>query len=130
MLREEVARVGGRRVLLLDSITLVESGDEGQIVVSASHGGRSSGEFALRVPLGAVFFNDAGVGKDEAGIAALAMLQEQGVPAATYSHESARIGDVRDAWAEGVLSHVNEAALAAGMRAGSTVRVAVEVLGA
>lgn len=130
MLREEVARVGGRRVLLLDSITLVEWGDEGQIVVSASHGGRSSGEFALRVPLGAVFFNDAGVGKDEAGIAALAMLQEQGVPAATYSHESARIGDVRDAWAEGVVSHVNEAAREAGMRVASTVRAAVEVLGA
>lgn len=115
-------------MLLLDSITLVEPGDAGDIVVSASHGGRSSGEFALRVPLGAVFFNDAGVGKDGAGIAALAMLEERGVPAATYSHETARIGDSPDAWETGVVSHVNGPGRAAGVRPGEPVRDAVESL--
>jgi hypothetical protein len=126
LLREEAARIGGRRVLLMDSISQVEPGDEGQIVVSASHGGVSSGEYALRVPLAAVLFNDAGVGKDEAGIAALRMLEEVGVPAGTYAHSSARIGEARDAWAEGVLSHVNETARAAGLREGVRVRAAVE----
>jgi hypothetical protein len=126
LLREEAARIGGRRVLLMDSISQVEPGDEGQIVVSASHGGASSGEYALRVPLGAVFFNDAGVGKDRAGTAALAMLQEVGVPAATYSHDTARIGDARDAWANGIVSHVNEAGRAAGLREGVPARAAVE----
>lgn len=74
MLKREVAAGPGGRVLIIDSITKVDARDEGVIVVSASHGGVSSGEFALAVPLRAVFFNDAGVGKDEAGIAALAML--------------------------------------------------------
>jgi hypothetical protein len=126
LLREEAARVGGRRVVLMDSISQVEPGDEGQIVVSASHGGVSSGEYALRVPLAAVFFNDAGVGKHGAGIAALAMLDEVGVPAGTYGHDTARIGDARDAWAEGVVSHVNAAGREAGLRAGVTVPAAVE----
>ena len=125
LLREEAARAGSRRVLLLDSISQVESGDEGQIVVSGSHGGVSSGEYALRVPLAAVFFNDAGVGKDEAGIAALAMLEAVGVPAGTYAHESARIGDARDAWAGGVVSYLNAAARSAGLRTGVRVRDAV-----
>jgi hypothetical protein len=126
MINEETTRVGGRRVLLMDSIALVSGEDEDQIVVSASHGGKSSGEYALRVPLAAVFFNDAGVGKDAAGIAALGMLQERGIPAGTYSHDTARIGDARDAWANGVLSHVNGAARAAGLDAGMSVHEGVE----
>lgn len=125
MVREEVARVGDRRVLLMDSISLVLPGDAGHVVVSASHGGTSSGEYAVGVPLAAVFFNDAGVGKDGAGIAALRMLEERGVPAAAYAHDTARIGDSRDAWAEGVVSHVNAPGRAAGLRAGVGVRAAV-----
>lgn len=126
MIKEEVARVDGRRVILMDSIALATSEDEGEIVISASHGGQSSGEYALKVPMAAVFFNDAGIGKDFAGIAALDMLQERGIPAATYSHESARIGDARDAWAEGVLSHVNALAQNVGLQPGTRLSDAIE----
>ena len=73
MLKQTITEVGGRPVILVDSITKVDESDEGAIVVCASHGGRSSGEFALMVPLTAVLFNDAGIGKDEAGIAGLAI---------------------------------------------------------
>jgi hypothetical protein len=72
VLKAEVAKGKGGRVIVMDSITKVEPEDKGSIVVSASHGGASSGEFALEVPLKAAFFNDAGVGKDDAGIVALA----------------------------------------------------------
>ena len=73
MLKREVENGNGGRVIVMDSITKLTPDDAGAIVVSASHGGVSSGEFALAVPLMAVFFNDAGVGKDNAGIAALEM---------------------------------------------------------
>ncbi len=118
MLKTEVARGPGGRVLLVGSITQIEPADRGAIVVSASHGGASSGEFALAVPLKLVFFNDAGVGKDEAGIAALAMLQMQGVAAGTVAHTSARIGDAQDMWACGVISHLNDAARSLGLASG------------
>jgi hypothetical protein len=116
------------RVILMDSITKVAPEDAGAIVVSASHGGRSSGGFALAVPLAAVFFNDAGVGKDDAGIAALAMLQDAGVPAGAVSSQSARIGDAADTWESGVLSHVNEAARALGLSPGLGLKAALESL--
>jgi hypothetical protein len=90
--------------------------------VCASHGGTSSGEFALEVPLKAVIFNDAGVGKDDAGIAALEMLQKRGVAAATVAHTTGRIGDSLDMWENGVLSHVNAAAREAGLSDGAKVR--------
>lgn len=121
MLKKVVAQGARSRVLLMDSITQVTPEDAGSLVVSGSHGGRSSGEVALGVPLALVIFNDAGVGKDEAGIAALAMLQARGVAAGTVAHGSARIGDAQDAWENGVVSRLNAAALALGLREGDAL---------
>lgn len=128
MLRKTVTHAGGHPVILVDSITKVEAQDVGAIIVSASHGGQSSGEFALAVPLTAVFFNDAGIGKDEAGVAGLAMLDSRHVPACAVSHESGRIGDAADMWEHGVVSRVNDAASKRGARAGLAVQEAVRTL--
>ncbi len=126
MLKQEVARGPAGRVLVMSSITQVDPEDAGCLAVSSSHGGTSSGEFALEVPLALAVFNDAGVGKDDAGIAALAMLQARGVPAATVAHTSARIGDPMDTWHHGVVSHANAAAGARGITPGSRLRAVVE----
>jgi len=125
VLKKEVARGPAGRVLIMDSITKVAPGDEDTMVVSASHGGASSGEFALEVPLRAAFFNDAGVGKDGAGIAALAMLQARGVAGGTVSHLSARIGDSQDTWEHGVVSHVNAKAREMGIQPGQSLKDAL-----
>lgn len=109
----------------MDSISHVDKGDSHQVVVSASHGGVSSGEYATRYLLAAVFFNDAGVGKNNAGIAALAMLDQIGVPAGTVSHQTARIGDAADMWENGVLSHLNDHGRGVGMRSGEPLKDAV-----
>ncbi len=128
MLKKEVARGPGGQILIMDSITKVTAEDRGAIVVSASHGGASSGEFALEVPLKAVFFNDAGVGKDDAGIAALGMLQAKNVAGGTVAHTSARIGDSQDMWDFGVISHVNDAARKLGLEPGQRLRDALPPL--
>lgn len=125
MLKKEVVRGNGARVVIMDSITKVTPEDAGSVVVSASHGGASSGEFALEVSLKAAFFNDAGVGKEDAGIAALAMLQQRGVAGGTVSHTSARIGDAQDMWDHGVVSHTNERARALGILPGERLRDAL-----
>ena len=122
MMKRVVAERGARKAILMDSISYVAAADAGHIVVSASHGGASSAEYAGRQELAAVFFNDAGVGKDGAGIAALAALQ---IPAGTVSHLSARIGDAEDMWRHGVLSHVNAAAAQRDLKVGQTLRDAV-----
>ena len=128
MLKKEVERGEQGRVILMDSITKLTAEDKGAVVVSASHGGGSSGEFALEVPLAAVFFNDAGVGKDDAGIVALDMLQKRDTAAGTVSHTSARIGDAQDMWDNGVISHVNEAAKRRGLAPGQSLRQALTTL--
>jgi 2-polyprenyl-3-methyl-5-hydroxy-6-metoxy-1,4-benzoquinol methylase len=42
MVKQEIARGAGGRIVIVDSITQVTSAEAGAIVVSASHGGRSS----------------------------------------------------------------------------------------
>jgi len=128
MLKKQVANGANGKVIVMDSITKVTVEDTGGIIVSASHGGASSGEFALEVPLKAVFFNDAGVGKDDAGIAALRMLQERGVAGGTVAHTSARIGDSRDMWENGVISYVNDAARGLGLQEGQRLNEALSRL--
>ena len=125
MLKKTVAKSGSSSVVIMDSITKVAPEDKGAIVISASHGGASSGEFALQVPLRLVFFNDAGVGKENAGIAALVMLQAENVAAGTTSHTPAKIGDSADMWDHGLISHLNARAQALGLTVGEKLSVAV-----
>jgi hypothetical protein len=122
MIKKEIQSGPNGRVVLMDSIGLVSKEDEGAMVVSSSHGGKSAGEAAGTVPLGAVFFNDAGVGKNNAGICALTMLEEKGIAAGTVSHTSARIGDPLDTWENGIISHLNQKAKILGLKIGEKVR--------
>lgn len=103
-----------RELVLLDSIANIDASARGRVVVSGSHGGTSAGKFVLEVGAASypaiVFYNDAGGGKNGAGIAALEMLEAEGVAAATYSHDSACIGDAEDGYHNGIITHVNAAA--------------------
>ncbi len=106
---------------MVDSITELQPADAGCIALSGSHGGLSSARYALAVrPLLSVF-NDAGVGKDAAGIAGLELLQAQGLAACTVSHMSARIGLATSTFADGVVSHANDAARALGICVGQAL---------
>jgi hypothetical protein len=117
-------------ISLLDSIALIDSSHAGTIVVTGSHGGRSAAGFVVDVskkPL-AVFFNDAGGGKDDAGKVGLGMLQAIGVPAACYSHMSARIGDAQDGLDNGILTDMNDLAKQLGIKKDMQVIQAVHYL--
>lgn len=118
----------GLSIVLIDSITQIVADDSGAVIVTGSHGGISVIEYALRARFGAVFFNDAGGGKDAAGISALPALAARGLVAAAYSHESARIGDAMDGWQNGVVSHANGLALVRGIKPGATIKQAVTML--
>jgi hypothetical protein len=112
-------------VVLLDSVTEVTSAHAGKMVVTGSHGGISVARYALAVSARLYVFNDAGVGKDGAGIAALQALDAAGLAALTVEHASARIGEAADTWHTGVISHVNRAAVALGLRVGERLAAAL-----
>ena len=123
-----VQEAGGREIVLIDSITMVEIGDSGQVIVSGSHGGANVGEITLRYAPSLAVFNDAGIGKDRAGVIALDILDEQGIPALAVSHQSARIGDAGDMWENGVISTLNGVAERIGFKVGAKLSDAVAAL--
>ena len=119
---------GGQRVLLIDSITQVRAADAGAVVVTGSHGGTSSGRYAATVRAALYAFNDAGVGKGGAGIAALADLDALGIAAVAVGHETAMIGSAHETWG-GMVTHANRAAGALGIDVGATLPDAVAPMG-
>jgi hypothetical protein len=127
VIREEP---GEPRVICADSVGMLEPGDAGQIAITASHGALSGGRPDNAVPSGiyAVFFSDAGVGMDAAGIARLADLDRKGIAAGTTSADSAPIGDSRALYRDGILSHVNGPASRLGGRVGMPLKEFVDLL--
>lgn len=113
-----VATEFGVRILVADTVTKLGPEHRGHVLVAASHGGLYSAYLAARAGVRGVIFNDAGVGKDGAGTAGLAVLDEIALAAATVAHDSARIGDGRDVAARGRISQVNATARALGCAPG------------
>ena len=111
-------------ILLADTATKLGPDARGAVIVTGSHGGRYAAYLTLKAHPRAVIHNDAGVGKDEAGIAVIAMAEALGVAAATASHASCRIGDAADMMARGVVSHANPLARALGVVPGMACREA------
>ena len=112
-----------------DSITRLGPEFRGTVLVAGSHGGRYCGYLAALAGLRGVILNDAGVGKDQAGIGALDYLERLGVAAATVAHTSARIGDAADTFDRGCISHFNESAKTLGCAEGQRCREAAEAMG-
>jgi uncharacterized protein YunC (DUF1805 family) len=115
-------------ILTADSITRVRAEAAGAVVVNGSHGGIYAAYLAGKLRVAAAVFNDAGVGRDQAGIAGLDYLEELGIPAAAIGCDTARIGDGADMMARGLITHANTAAITLGCRPGMTCRDAAVAL--
>lgn len=113
---------------IVDSITQLGATDAGCVAISGSHGGISSARYALAArPLLSVF-NDAGGGLNNAGLAALDVLQAHGLAACTVAHHSARIGEAQSTLASGIVSHANTLALQMGIQTGWACQQAVDCI--
>lgn len=114
----QVVDLGQVKVHCLDSASLVGPQDDGRIVVTGSHGGLIGGDpaRALKAAARIAVFNDAGFGLDNIGTTRLPALNARGIAALTVSCDTARIGDAASALESGVISCVNDAALALGAK--------------
>ena len=114
------AKAGRRKIICIDSATLISTDDHDQVVATGSHGAESSGQVVAPVQPALVLYNDAGFGADRAGAAGLPILDNAGIAGATVTALSAKIGDGRSTLTKGVLSAVNEAAYRLGGRVGGS----------
>jgi hypothetical protein len=120
-LAEPIPIVTAESVTQLDAVA-------GKVLVAGSHGGVIAAYLGAAAGAHALILNDAGLGKDRAGIAGLFYLEQIGMAAAAVDCMSARIGDGADMLARGVISHANAFASLCGVVAGQSCREAADRL--
>lgn len=115
--------VGALRVDLIDAAcdlgteAIGEAGI-GDVLICGEAATLRSARLLLRAAPRLLVLNDAGVGKDGAGVAGLARLADVGLAAVAITHDSARIGDPDDMLENGRVAHLNRPARALGLTEG------------
>jgi len=92
----------------------------GKVLVAGSHGGIIAAYLGAKAGAHALILNDAGVGRDDAGIAGLAWLDKVAMAAAAVDYRSARIGNGADMLRRGIISHANRNASRVGVAPGQS----------
>jgi hypothetical protein len=116
------------QIIAEPSVTKLDARHRDAVLVAGSHGGVIAGFLAAKAGVRAVILNDAGVGREQAGISSLPYLEKIGMAAATVGHMTARIGDGADMLARGVITHANALAAKLGVCAGQPCAEAAERL--
>lgn len=109
-----------------DSITAFTPAERGSVLITGSHAGQLVAAWSLFVGAAGLIANDAGVGKQAAGVGGLGLLDQFGIPGAAVDVWSARIGDGADTRDNGEVSVVNECAARLGIVKGMHACVAAD----
>ncbi|MDO8951387.1 MAG: hypothetical protein Q7U86_02120 [Draconibacterium sp.] len=121
--------IDGVSITVTDSITFLNENNAGHIVVCGSHGGISAGEYAQNRRVKAVFFNDAGIGKNSAGVKSLESLSDAGILACTVDCMSAEIFNGHDTLGNGIITVCNQLATTRNIKEKMTVTEAIKLIG-
>jgi hypothetical protein len=100
------------------SLSLIKEAHPNDVFCVASHGAIVMADYARPVAPKGVIANDAGFGLDRSGTSGLEPLAMIGIAAATVSTDSARIGDSKSTYEDGMISALNAIAARAGVTIG------------
>lgn len=116
------------KIMTVASCSFVRDEHRSHVVVSGSYGGRYNAFNAAKWGVRGVIMNDAGIGKNNAGIRGLEYLDQINLAAATADAQTCHIGDGDHMLEHGIISHVNRAAAVRGCRPGQSVRECAELM--
>jgi uncharacterized protein YunC (DUF1805 family) len=124
---QKVAKTAGKsRIIIVETTSDVNESNSNDIIVTGSHQGENSGEYLLNCKVKGVIGNDAGKGKQDAGIASLKFLDQHGIPAAAVGTMTAKIGNGNSTYEQGKLSAANETARKLGITVGMSAKDAAD----
>jgi hypothetical protein len=106
------------KIVTVASCSNIRAEHRSHVVVSGSYGGRYNAFNAAKWPVRAVNMNNAGVGKDNAGIVGLDFLNQIDLAAAITDARTCHTGDGDHRLAHGIISYVNRIAGALGCAPG------------
>lgn len=108
----------GRAVIVTDSIVFGLPEDRRNILVTAGHTGRSGARHIQTVGPFGFICSDGGRGRDDSGMAGLAIVEADGIAGATVDARLARMGDGMSTYRDGIISAVNALAAGCGVEIG------------
>jgi uncharacterized protein YunC (DUF1805 family) len=115
-------------IVLVDSATSLKEQAKGAVVVAGSQASVLPANLVARAGARAAVLHDAGIGKDDAGVAGLAYGDGLGLALCAVDYRSARISDAKDMMARGTVSRVSRLAAALGCAPGMAAKDAAELL--
>ena len=98
------------------------------IVCSGANSSRVMSDGVLRMAAKGAIANDAGIAKNNTAVEGVMLLAEHGIPAASVSTMSARLGEGLSTWNDGIISVLNEVAAERGVRVGMTAKEAARLM--
>lgn len=119
---------GKFRIIVTNTAGSYDENNKNDVVIDGSHFGVNSAKMAVDAAVKGRIGNDAGIGKNSAGIAGLNILEKVGIPGAAVSSMSAKIGVGMSTWDTGKVSTVNESARKIGVKVGMTTKEAANVM--
>lgn len=123
--QQEIVQTSGEsKIIVVNTTSDIDGSNSNDVVVTGSHQGLNGGYYLAKLSIKGVIGNDAGLGKDNAGIAGLKILDEHSIPGAAVSSMSARIGNGKSTYQQGTLSAVNKTAEKLGLIAGMLAKEA------
>ncbi|WP_098956874.1 hypothetical protein [Pseudonocardia sp. N23] len=109
----------GRAVVCTDSIAFGTPADRDiNVLVTAGHTGRSSVPYLRRFSPYGFICSDGGRGRDDSGVAGLAIVEADGLAGACVDARTAMMGDGLSSYRDGVISAVNALAARCGVEIG------------
>jgi len=123
-----IKQEGIYRIIVTDTAGTYDEKNKNDVVVDGSHFGVNSGRVTAKAGVRGRIGNDAGIGKNNAGIAGLKILEEHGIPGAAISCMSAKIGVGMSTYETGKISVVNKLAKKLGIKPGMSAKEAAEIM--
>jgi hypothetical protein len=116
-------------VICTDSIAFGLPEDAGtNVLCTAGHTGTSAAYYLRKFRPRGFICSDGGKGKNDAGVAALELVEADGLAGATVDARTARMGDGLSTYHDGVISACNELAARVGVRVGQPASEAAACL--
>lgn len=126
--RKVVKEMGKARIVIVDTSSDVDQSNNMDIIITGSHGGVNACEYMGNMKIKGMVSNDAGIGKNEAGIAGMKALDKYDIPAVAVATMSAKIGNGTSTYEQGKVSATNELAKKLGIREGISAREAADIM--
>jgi uncharacterized protein YunC (DUF1805 family) len=123
-----VEQTSSGRIWASPGTTSIREEIPNDVVCSGSNASRVMSDSVMRMQAKGIIANDAGIAKNNTAVEGVMLLDEHGVPAASVSTMSARLGDGLSTWNDGVLSVVNEVAAGLGISVGMTAKEAARLM--